>query len=179
LFLPAAKFFQIETLTNIIHKRMSSLALLLSTHWPDFLLPFLPSRRCMGRRQQILPRGQGSDRCHARCAHRVESPEMRKEVVSHENRGVIFHRKRSQLFYSAPHHHRASGLKKGFPVCRLARHGMPPCPIPSGFDGVFFVVLPVLRNVVGERVIGVGSAEQCLKTEEHRADAQSRAPFVL
>lgn len=40
------------------------------------------------------------------------------------------------------------------------------------------VVLPALGNVVGERVVGVGSTEEGLDREEDSADLESGGPVV-
>jgi len=49
----------------------------------------------------------------------------------------------------------------------------------TSIDGSLFVGLPVLSNVVGEGIVGIGSTEQRLNAEQNRADLKRGAPLVL
>lgn len=51
-------------------------------------------------------------------------------------------------------------------------------PLLGRLDGRGLVILPALGNVVGERVIGIGSAEESLDREEDSADLKSGGPVV-
>lgn len=51
-------------------------------------------------------------------------------------------------------------------------------PLLGRLDGRGLVILPALGNVVGERVIGIGSAEEGLDREEDSADLESGGPVV-
>eukprot|EP01084_Bolivina_argentea_P143793 252456_1 len=48
-----------------------------------------------------------------------------------------------------------------------------------GLDGILLVGLPVLRDVVGERVVGVGRRHEDLDAEEHLANLERGGPLVL
>jgi hypothetical protein len=51
-------------------------------------------------------------------------------------------------------------------------------PLLGRLDGRGLVILPALGNVVGKRVIGIGSAEEGLNREEDSADLKSGGPVV-
>lgn len=46
-------------------------------------------------------------------------------------------------------------------------------------DGLDLVRLPHLGDVVRQRIVGIGAAQQRLDGEQHRADLQRRTPLVL
>lgn len=51
-------------------------------------------------------------------------------------------------------------------------------PLPSCLNGSGLVVLPALGNIVGERVVGIGSTEEGLDREEDSADLEGGGPVV-
>jgi hypothetical protein len=51
-------------------------------------------------------------------------------------------------------------------------------PLLGGLNGRGLVILPALGNVVGERVVGIGSTEEGLDREEDSADLESGGPVV-
>lgn len=51
-------------------------------------------------------------------------------------------------------------------------------PLLSCGDGLCLILLPRLGNVVGERIVWVGCAEQSLDGEEDGADLQGRRPVA-
>lgn len=52
------------------------------------------------------------------------------------------------------------------------------CPLAGRLDGSLFVFLPVLRDVVCERIVRIGSSEQRLNRKQHRSDLQGWTPLV-
>jgi hypothetical protein len=49
----------------------------------------------------------------------------------------------------------------------------------TSIDGALLVGLPVLGNIVGEGIVGVGGAEQGLNAQQNRANLKRGAPLVL
>jgi hypothetical protein len=55
---------------------------------------------------------------------------------------------------------------------------MRPRPLPRRLDGGGLILLPALGDVGGERVVGVGGAEEGLDGEEDGADLQGGGPVA-
>lgn len=53
-----------------------------------------------------------------------------------------------------------------------------PRPLPRCCDGSVLVLLPPLRYIVGERVVWVRRAEECLDGEEDGADLEGGGPVA-
>lgn len=51
-------------------------------------------------------------------------------------------------------------------------------PLASGFDGGLFVFFPGFGDFGGERVVGVGGAEEGLNGEEDGTDLKGRRPVI-
>jgi hypothetical protein len=52
-------------------------------------------------------------------------------------------------------------------------------PLITSIDRFVLVFLPVLRNVVCQRVVWVGRGKQRLDAQQHSSDLQSWTPFIL
>lgn len=59
-----------------------------------------------------------------------------------------------------------------------SRLGPLPSPLARRFDGGLFVLLPGFGHLGGERVVGVGGAEEGLDGEEDGADLEGGGPVV-
>lgn len=57
-------------------------------------------------------------------------------------------------------------------------HRVGASPLLGGLNGRGLVILPALGNIVGERVVGIGSTEEGLDREEDGADLKRGGPVV-
>lgn len=57
-------------------------------------------------------------------------------------------------------------------------HRVGASPLLGGLNGRGLVILPALGNIVGERVVGIGSTEEGLDREEDSADLERGGPVI-
>lgn len=57
-------------------------------------------------------------------------------------------------------------------------HRVGASPLLGGLNGRGLVILPALGNIVGERVVGIGSTEEGLDRKEDGADLERGGPVV-
>jgi hypothetical protein len=63
-------------------------------------------------------------------------------------------------------------------ICRGLLLGVLGCPVACCLDGSVLVLLPALGDIVGEWIIGIRCAEECLDGEEDGADLEGGRPVA-